>query len=375
MASLSQLLKESWSVVEDRADRVAGHFYARLFVLDPQLRDLFPIQMDAQRNRLLSAILRAVQAVDDPERFVELHQSLGRDHRKYHVKPEHHDVVRECLIDALRRYAGDQWTLEYAQAWRDAYDAIAEQMIAGAESQKGMPACWHAEVLSKERRYHDIAVITCRTFSHLPYHAGQYVSVETPYRPRLWRTYSIANAPRRDDVLEFHIRAVGAGWGSTALVWKVRRGDVIRLGAPMGRMQVDLTSERDVLCIAGGTGLAPLKAITEEVCRGNQIRGAGYRQVQLFFGARRASELYDTPGLEALAGRHPWLTVTQAVSEESDFPGEQGDITDVALRHGDWMDHDVYVSGSPIMVRSALSQLNQAGIPPQRVHYDAFADI
>src|SRR6266545_2016186 len=347
MASLSQLLKESWSVVEDRADRVAGHFYARLFVLDPQLRDLFPIQMDAQRNRLLSAILRAVQAVDDPERFVELHQSLGRDH----------------------------WTLEYAQAWRDAYDAIAEQMIAGAESQKGMPACWHAEVLSKERRYHDIAVITCRTFSHLPYHAGQYVSVETPYRPRLWRTYSIANAPRRDDVLEFHIRAVGAGWGSTALVWKVRRGDVIRLGAPMGRMQVDLTSERDVLCIAGGTGLAPLKAITEEVCRGNQIRGAGYRQVQLFFGARRASELYDTPGLEALAGRHPWLTVTQAVSEESDFPGEQGDITDVALRHGDWMDHDVYVSGSPIMVRSALSQLNQAGIPPQRVHYDAFADI
>ncbi|MGH3646122.1 MAG: globin domain-containing protein [Micromonosporaceae bacterium] len=106
MASLQRLLKESWTLVEDQADKVAGHFYARIFVLDPQLRDLFPIQMDVQRNRLLNAVVRAVRHVEDPERFAEEQRALGRDHRKFHVLPEHHDVVRECLIDALARYAG-----------------------------------------------------------------------------------------------------------------------------------------------------------------------------------------------------------------------------------------------------------------------------
>ncbi|MGH3734200.1 MAG: globin domain-containing protein [Micromonosporaceae bacterium] len=377
MASLQRLLKESWTLVEDHADKLAGHFYARIFVLDPQLRDLFPIQMDAQRNRLLNAVVRAVQQVEDPERFADEHRALGRDHRKFHVQPEHHDVVRECLIDALARYAGEQWSPEYAQAWRDAYDAIAGHMVAGAAADEttGRPAFWHAEVLSHERRAHDIAVITARPFIHLPYHAGQYVAVETPYRPRLWRTYSIANAPRRDGIVEFHVRAVGAGWGSSALVWKLRQGDVIRLGAPMGRMLVDLRSTRDVLCIAGGTGLAPLKAIAEEVCRGNRIRTDRPRHVHLFFGAKTEDELYDLRSLMMLTKRHPWLTVVPAVSGDPDYAGRRGEIAAVALRHGTWRRHDVYVSGSPIMVRNTLNALNQAGIPPTRVRYDAFADL
>lgn len=377
MASLQRLLKESWTLVEDHADKVAGHFYARIFILDPQLRDLFPIQMDVQRSRLLNAVVRAVQHVEDPERFAEEHRSLGRDHRKFHVRPEHHDVVRECLIDALARYAGQDWSPEYAQAWRDAYDAIAGHMIAGAEADaaEGRPAYWPAEVLSHERRVHDIAVITCRPFEPLPYHAGQFVTLETPYRPRLWRTFSIANAPRRDGVLEFHVRAVGAGWGSSALVWKLRQGDAIRLGAPMGRMRVDLRSQRDVLCVAGGTGLAPLKAIAEEVCRGSRIRTDRPRHVHLFFGAKTEAELYDMPALIKLTRRHPWLTVVPAVSDEPDYSGRRGEITQVALRHGSWRKHDVYVSGSPIMVRNSLNDLNQAGIPPNRVRYDAFADL
>ncbi|MGH2604061.1 MAG: hypothetical protein ACRDJ9_32335 [Dehalococcoidia bacterium] len=69
MADLSRLLNESWALVADRADKMASHFYARLFIRDPQLRELFPIQMDAQRARLLSAVVRAVQAVNDPEKF------------------------------------------------------------------------------------------------------------------------------------------------------------------------------------------------------------------------------------------------------------------------------------------------------------------
>src|SRR3954451_3345357 len=93
MGDLARLLKESWTLVEEHQDKVAGYFYARLFLTSPQLRDLFPVHMDVQRSRLLGAIVKAVQTVDDPELFDEYLRSLGRDHRKFHVQPDHYDAV------------------------------------------------------------------------------------------------------------------------------------------------------------------------------------------------------------------------------------------------------------------------------------------
>jgi hemoglobin-like flavoprotein len=89
MGDLARLLKESWSLVEEHQDKVAGYFYARLFMSHPDLRDLFPVQMDVQRGRLLNAIVTAVQTLGDPEKFDEYLRALGRDHRKFHVEPEH----------------------------------------------------------------------------------------------------------------------------------------------------------------------------------------------------------------------------------------------------------------------------------------------
>jgi hemoglobin-like flavoprotein len=134
MSSLSRLLKESWTVVEAQQDKLASYFYARIFLSYPQLRDLFPIQMDVQRARLFGAIVTAVQTVDDPDCFEEYLRSLGRDHRKFYVSPEHYDAVGAALIESLRAFAGVHWSVEYDQAWRDAYAAIAKIMIWGAEA-------------------------------------------------------------------------------------------------------------------------------------------------------------------------------------------------------------------------------------------------
>src|SRR5918993_1017756 len=191
MADLSRLLKESWTLVEEQQDRVAGYFYARMFLSHPHLRSLFPVQMDVQRARLLGAIVTAVQTMDDPDRFDEYLRSLGRDHRKFQVEPEHYDVVREALLEAMRTFGGEQWDIAYEQAWGDAYNLIARRMMAGAAEDAG-PAYWYAEALSHERRSRDIAVLTCRPLQHpFEYRAGQYVSVEAPrHQPRLWRAYS-----------------------------------------------------------------------------------------------------------------------------------------------------------------------------------------
>jgi NAD(P)H-flavin reductase/hemoglobin-like flavoprotein len=371
MDNLARLLKESWILVEDRRDKLVSHFYARLFLSDPALRALFPIQASTQQDRLVEAIVAATQTVGDPERFDEFLRSLGRDHRKYHVQPEHYASVGAALMDALRTLAGDQWTVEYDQAWREAYGVIAEKMQAGAEADTN-PPFWNAEVLSHERRGSEVAVFTCRPLlDPLPYRAGQYVSVEAPrHQPRLWRTYSIANAPNDDNTLEFHVRAVGAGWVSAALVRRIRPGDLLRIAAPMGSMTLDPTSTRDVVCVAGGVGLAPVKALVEELSRTNHTRW-----VHLFVGGRTRDDLYGLAELNQIAARHPWLSVVPCCSDDLGFDGEQGDVCDVLARYGPWKGHDCFVSGSTSMVGSALRVLAEHEVAAENIRYDTFGNV
>jgi NAD(P)H-flavin reductase/hemoglobin-like flavoprotein len=370
MNSLSRLLKESWTVVEEQQDKLASYFYARIFLSNPQVRDLFPIQMDVQRARLLGAIVTAVQTVEDPERFEEYLRSLGRDHRKFHVTPDQYDVVGGALMDSLRAFAGEHWSVEYDQAWRDAYAVIAKVMIQGAEDDSTHPPYWHAEVISHERRSRDIAVFSCRPLQPLEYRAGQYVSMECKYQPRLWRVYSMANAPRKDGLMEFHVRALGAGWVSSAMVRRVKPGDMIRLAAPMGSMTLDRRSTRDIVCVAGGTGLAPIKALVEELTRYNRTRW-----VHVFYGARDREDFYDLAALSRLAARYPWLSVIPACSEDPGYTGEKGTIADVVARYGPWGEHDFFVSGSPAMVKSTLRTLAEMQVPSMRIKYDAFGDV
>jgi NAD(P)H-flavin reductase/hemoglobin-like flavoprotein len=362
-------LKESWTLLEEQQDKVAGYFYARVFLADPQVRDLFPVQMDVQRARLLGAIVTAVQTLDDPDRFDDYLRALGRDHRKFHVVAEHYDVVGAALLESLRTFAGQAWSVEYDQAWRDAYAVIARKMLAGAEADTN-PPYWHAEVLNHERRARDIAVFTCKPMQPLDYRAGQYVSLECKYQSRLWRVYSIANAPNQEGTLEFHIRALGAGWVSSALVRRLKPGDMIRLAAPMGSMTLDRRSTRDIVCIAGGTGLAPIKALIEELTRYNRTRW-----VHVFFGAKDRDDLYDLPELNRLAARYPWLSIVAACSDDPSFVGEQGQIAEVVSRYGPWKEHDFFVSGSPAMVRSTLRVLAEMQVPAVRIKYDAFGDV
>jgi len=370
MSNLSQLLKESWILVEEQQDQVAGYFYARLFLSDPALRQLFPVQMQTQRSCLIEAIVTAVQSIDDPERFAAHLHAIGRDHRKFHVEPAHYAPFAAALLESVRTVAGDRWSVEYEQAWRDALELLVIHMAAGAAADTD-PPFWHAEVLTHERRGPDIAVLTCRPLQYpLRYQAGQYVSVEAPrHQPRLWRTYSIANAPRPDNVLEFHVRAVGAGWVSSALVRRVSSGDLLRVAAPMGAMVLDRGSPRDIVCLAGGVGLAPIKALVDELTRFNRSRW-----VHVYLGGRNRDDLYDLAELTRLAACYPWLTVVPCCSDDPGWPGEQGEVHEVLSRYGPWHEHDFFVSGSAQMVRASLRTLAELEIGADRIRYDSFGE-
>lgn len=364
------LIDESLRLLRDQADRVIGYFYAAMFVEAPQLRSLFPAAMDAQRDRFFRALTDAVSNLAAPDRLTEMLEGLGRDHRKYGVRAEHYDVVGRALISALRHHHEQIWVPELEAAWLKAYGVMAGLMIEGAGAAAGRePAWWRGEIVAHERRSDDLAVLVVRTDRPYDYEPGQYASIETTYRPRSWRTYSMATAPPPDGLLEFHVRALGAGWVSGPLVWRAQVGDSLRLGAPMGDMSIDQQSGRDVLCVAGGTGLAPVKALVDGMARWNTARN-----VTLFFGARRTGDLYDLGALHRLAAVNRWLTVVPVVSDDPSFNGERGLLPDVVARSGSWAEHDVVVCGSPDMTRATVNRLTAVGVPADRMVYDVVGD-
>ena len=366
-SQMVELIRGSWALVEDRADELAKDFYAFLFQRAPETRELFPANMQVQRSRLLRALVHVVQMVDRPDELGTFLSQLGRDHRKFGVVARHYQAVGAALIGSIEMHSGSAWTPEVRGAWIEAYGVISQTMCSAAEAEHG-PASWLGRVLTHRRLSWDVALVQVQTGAPIPYRAGQYLSVETPRRPRLWRYLSPANAPRDDGVIEFHVRAVENGWVSRAIVAHTQPGDVWRLGPPMGGMTVDRESGRDQLMVVGGTGLAPIKAILEDMSR-----QPDNPRTEVFAGARTYEELYDFASLRQMSYTNPWLSVVPVVEDDDGLSGaEVGTLADVVTRYGAWQDHDVLVCGSPDMIRATVSRMLVAGTPLDQIRYDPF---
>ncbi|WNZ10242.1 globin domain-containing protein [Streptomyces sp. 11x1] len=360
------LIRRTMAEVGPVADKVTSYFYALLFVQHPELRSMFPPAMDAQRDRLLKALLTAAEHVDNTPVLVDYLQSLGRGHRKYGTQAEHYPAVGECLIGALSRYAKGIWDEETEAAWVRTYTTISQVMIdAAAADELRSPPWWLAEVVSHDLRTADTAILTVRPNQPYPFLAGQYTSLETPWWPRIWRHYSFASAPRSDGLLSFHVKAISAGWVSNSLVHRARPGDVLRLGPPAGAMTVDHSSDSGLLCLGGGTGIAPIKAIVEDVAEHGR-----HRPVEVFYGARTGQDLYDLDTLLRLQQSNSWLEVRPVVDKHGLLQ-----LPDAIRDHGPWNGYDAYLSGPPGMIRSGVDALKAAGISADRIRHDSVEEL
>ncbi|MFJ9368119.1 globin domain-containing protein [Nocardia sp. NPDC101769] len=363
-------------------EKLARSFYAILFTEYPHVRDFFPAALDAQRDRLVKAIGYVVDRLEEPDRLLPFLAQLGRDHRKYGVVAEHYEAVGKSLKRALETYAGTEiWTDEIGRAWDEGIGVIADTMINAADRET-TPPVWTGTVIEHREVLRNLAIVRLRLDQPMQYAAGQYMSVQIPSRPRMWRYLSPAIPANAGGELEFHIRGVTGGWVSPAMVGHSRVGEQWLIGSPLGGLGVPRNIRRKLLMIGCGTGIAPLRAqlMAMTARRSNP-------KVDLFVGGHYPCDLYDLEVLSQLACANKWLTVhpvTESTEnpwwhfDDSDgireYPGLQprvvGQIGKIVASHGSWDDRDVQIVGAPSMVQTTKFRLMAAGTPTPNIRHD-----
>lgn len=196
------------------------------------------------------------------------------------------------------------------------------------------------------------------------------------------RAYSIASRPQDVGRIVFNIRLAVPPAGReqdippgvvSSYLFALRAGDTVEAGGPFGEFHVQPT-EREIVFIGGGVGMAPLRAMIHE-----QIGQRTKRRMSYFYGARTAADLFYAEEFEAIAAANANFTWTPALSDpaHSDrWTGATGFIHDIVRRalatHPAPDECEYYLCGPPVMISAVLAMLNRLGVEPHSIYNDDF---
>ena len=200
------------------------------------------------------------------------------------------------------------------------------------------------------------------------FYAGQYADIL--YKGTV-RSYSLANAPSDNGVMEFHVRLREGGVFSPALFsGSLKVGDVLRVRAPLGAFTLHDNSHKPLIFIATGTGFAPIKSLLHHLRDTDPSRS-----VHIYHGAQTADGLYDEAALRELLYLLPNARYTPVLSRADDaWQGARGYITEHVLHdYADLSGYEVYACGSMDMIRASKQAFTaQRGLPETAFYSDAF---
>ena len=229
------------------------------------------------------------------------------------------------------------------------------------------PRTFPCRIQSLQRLAPDVLQVTLRLppTSELAFLPGQYVDVIGPAGVR--RSYSLANRAGADKLLTLHIREVADGAMSQYWFQQAAPNDLLRLHGPLGTFFLRDIAGRHLVFLATGTGIAPVKAMLEELgALAPQDRPA---QVSIYWGGRLPGDLYWRP--DALTITHRFVPVLSRA--DGTWTGARGHVQHALMKDGfDPANTVVYACGSDAMIHSARQASTQAGLPEKCFLSDAF---
>ena len=210
----------------------------------------------------------------------------------------------------------------------------------------------------------------------ITYHPGQYIQLEVPKfklsKEPEFRAFSIASPPQEQRHIELYVGRVNKGIVSTYIHDYLKKGEEVKARGPFGDFFYK-DSDRDILMIATGTGLAPIMSILR-FFKAENI----HRKTTLFFGTRLKVDLYCMEELGELEKELKDFKFIPTLSKEpsdSTWEGERGRVTSLienTMTVKENTDIDVYICGNADMVESSADLLIEKGVPEEQIYYDKF---
>jgi CDP-4-dehydro-6-deoxyglucose reductase len=199
---------------------------------------------------------------------------------------------------------------------------------------------------------------------------GQYVTLGDERAGAPARCYSIANAPRPDGEIVLQITRVADGKTSLWIHDQVKIGDVVKMSGPYGTFIGDLSVDSPVLCLASGSGLAPILSLTEAALR------RGYRKpVTLMFSARTAEDIYDLGMMRYWETRHRNFSYKPTLTREQRDGYLHGRIPAVLPEcFKDLSQHSVFIAGNPEFVNACVTAVTALGAQSDMIHTEGYFD-
>lgn len=223
-----------------------------------------------------------------------------------------------------------------------------------------------AKVEAIENLTHDIKRILLRPAKPIQHSPGQYVQVE--FTPKHSRPYSMAGLCV-DQHFEFHVRLVAGGRVTSYIAQDLKVGDTVRVTGPLGSAYLRRKHVGPMLCVAGGTGLAPILSI---------LRGAVAHEmrnpIHVYFGVRSPRDVYGVEWLKQIAREHANMKLHIVVTSGGDQRTQRCGLVTEAIEH-DFMNLSgwrAYLCGSPPMVEAATLLARHKGIAAEHIYADAF---
>jgi CDP-4-dehydro-6-deoxyglucose reductase len=199
--------------------------------------------------------------------------------------------------------------------------------------------------------------------------AGQYVDILLRNGRR--RSFSIASAPHDAELLELHVRHVPGGEFTSYVFEKLKEQELLRLEGPLGTFFLRADSERPILMMAGGTGLAPIKGMLRHAFQAGLAR-----PLHLYWGVRARRDLYADELLALWAAQHGNFRYTPVLSEPAAgdaWSGRTGWVHEAVVRdYADLSTHEVYMAGPPPMVEAGKIAFARHGLAREQLHFDSF---
>jgi len=227
-----------------------------------------------------------------------------------------------------------------------------------------------------ERVAPDVMIIYLKLPTHerLQFLAGQYIDILMKDGKR--RSYSLANAPHDDELLQLHVRNYRGGTFAEHVFSRMKERDILRFEGPFGTFFLREDSEKPIIFVASGTGFAPVKSILEHVFREGNARRTT-RKIVLYWGNRTRADLYMANLAESWQREHPNFTFIPVLSDalpEDDWNGRTGLVHQAALQDFDNLSgFQVYACGAPVMVEAAHRDFTSLrGLPEEEFFSDAF---